>query len=95
MNDSEQSHMKNALKMVDANGVEIEQSETSIEQEKIAKRAFERWQQRGCPLWDDAEDWFAAKRELEAEARESKSTREPSVRPKRAAKVKGEAARSA
>jgi hypothetical protein len=74
--------MKNALKMVDANGDEIEQSASSIEQDKIAKRAFERWLQRGCPLWDGEEDWFAAKRELEAEARGSASNREPSVWPK-------------
>jgi hypothetical protein len=64
--------MKNALKMVDATGTEIEQTATSIAQDDIAKRAFERWQQRGCPLWDGEEDWFAAKSELEAEARGSR-----------------------
>jgi hypothetical protein len=74
--------MKNALKMVDATGGEIEQSDSSIAQEQIAKRAFERWQQRGCPLWDDGEDWFAARSELEAEVRSSASNREPSVWPK-------------
>ncbi len=73
--------MKNALKMVDA-GSEIEHDETTIAQEQIAKRAFERWQQRGCPLWEDGEDWFAARSELEAEARGSASDREPSVWPK-------------
>jgi hypothetical protein len=63
--------MKNALKMVDATEGEIPQSATSIRQDEIAKRAFERWHQRGCPLWDGEEDWFAAKSELEAEARGS------------------------
>ena len=45
--------MKNALKLVDADGAEIEQAETSLAPDLIARRAFERWQQRGCPLWDD------------------------------------------
>ena len=71
--------MKNALKMIDATSAAIEPSETSIAQDQIAKRAFERWHQRGCPLWDGEEDWFAARYELEAEARGSASTREPSV----------------
>lgn len=74
--------MKNALKMVDGAGGEIEQSEASIAQAEIAKRAFEKWQERGCPLWEDGQDWFAARTELEAEARGSTSHREPSVWPK-------------
>ena len=36
---------------------------------EIAELAYEKWQLRGCPLWDDERDWFAAQSELEAEAR--------------------------
>lgn len=74
--------MKNALKLVDASGGEIEPFDSSIAQAEIAKRAFERWHERGCPLWDDEDDWFAARTELEAEARSSASNRKPSVWPK-------------
>jgi hypothetical protein len=36
--------------------------------ELIAVRAYEKWQQRGCPMWQDsAQDWFAARHELEQE----------------------------
>jgi hypothetical protein len=86
--------MKNALKMVDANGIEIELGKLSIEREQIAKRAFEKWQQRGCPLWDAAVDWYAAERELAAELLAGEPPREPTVRRKRSAKQKGEPARS-
>jgi hypothetical protein len=68
--------------LVDGTLGELEQSEASVAQAEIAKRAFERWQQRGCPLWQDEQDWFAARNELEAEARGSASNREPSVWPK-------------
>ncbi len=36
-----------------------------ITDSRIAERAHEKWQQRGCPLWDDTADWFAALAELE------------------------------
>lgn len=38
-----------------------------ITDELIACRAYEKWQQRGCPLWDDGQDWLAARAELEQE----------------------------
>jgi len=38
-----------------------------ITEEKIALRAYQKWQQRGCPLWDGETDWFAARAELEQE----------------------------
>jgi hypothetical protein len=31
----------------------------------IAARAYELWQQRGCPNGSDQEDWFRAERELQ------------------------------
>ena len=35
--------------------------------ELIAKRAYLKWQARGCPVTDGLEDWFAAQSELERE----------------------------
>jgi hypothetical protein len=35
--------------------------------ELIAERAYEKWQQRGCPRDDGRGDWLAALAELEAE----------------------------
>jgi hypothetical protein len=46
---------------------EIEQA-ASTEQELIAQRAHEKWQQRGCPIGDDQHDWYAAQAEIELEA---------------------------
>jgi Protein of unknown function (DUF2934) len=45
--------------------VELERAQP-LEQQ-IAARAYERWMRRGCPSGDGAEDWFAARAELEAE----------------------------
>jgi len=33
----------------------------------IAIRAYDRWLERGCPLWQSDEDWFAAREELQEE----------------------------
>jgi hypothetical protein len=36
--------------------------------ELVAARAYEKWQQRGCPMGQDpTQDWFAAREELEQE----------------------------
>jgi hypothetical protein len=35
----------------------------------IARRAYEKWQARGCPEGDDARDWFEAEQELLAAVR--------------------------
>jgi hypothetical protein len=43
---------------------------------QIAVRAYERWMGRGCPISDGADDWFAARSELEAESR-MPTTRKP------------------
>jgi Protein of unknown function (DUF2934) len=38
----------------------------------IAVRAYEKWQQRGCPLGDNEQgDWHAARLELEREERQT------------------------
>ena len=46
---------------------------STVEQElptdEIARRAYERWQARGCPLGDGTEDWEAAKADLTAQQR--------------------------
>lgn len=41
------------------------QTDIEIEDALIAARAYEKWQQRGCPLGESEEDWFAARAELE------------------------------
>ena len=33
----------------------------------IAERAYQRWQERGCPIGDDMRDWFEAREELSQE----------------------------
>jgi len=38
-----------------------------IPEERIAALAYEKWKQRGCPIGDDGQDWFAARAELEHE----------------------------
>jgi hypothetical protein len=38
-----------------------------VTDETIAVRAYQRWMGRGCPTTDGADDWFAARSELEAE----------------------------
>ena len=43
------------------------QSAVEISDELIATRAYEKWLQRGCPLWEDQQDWFAARADLEKE----------------------------
>lgn len=40
-----------------------------VSDELVAQRAYYRWLARNCPLTDGAEDWFAAKAELENELR--------------------------
>jgi hypothetical protein len=39
----------------------------SPNRERIAERAYARWQARGCPISDGLDDWFAAQAELERE----------------------------
>ncbi len=44
-------------------------SYNEVTDEVVACRAYEKWQQRGCPLGQSEEDWFAARAELEEELR--------------------------
>jgi hypothetical protein len=46
----------------------------SVSEPQIAERAYSRWLERGCPVSDGREDWFAARAELERE------THPPTVR---------------
>jgi hypothetical protein len=39
-------------------------AESIVSDNEIARRAYERWQERGCPPGDGSEDWIAAEREL-------------------------------
>ena len=34
------------------------------EEQVIALRAYELWEERGCPIGSDQEDWFRAEKEL-------------------------------
>jgi hypothetical protein len=38
--------------------------ECEIPEEQIAQRAYELWQERGCPEGDGSQDWEGAKAEL-------------------------------
>lgn len=41
--------------------------QTGSREQLIAARAYEKWKQRGCPLGDSKQDWFAARAEVDAE----------------------------
>lgn len=43
----------------------------TIPHETIARLAFQKWQQRGCPLGDDLRDWFDAEGELKTRKSQS------------------------
>ncbi len=46
---------------------EISHSRSGIVDESaIAARAYELWQERGCPIGSDQEDWYRAEQELSA-----------------------------
>jgi hypothetical protein len=40
----------------------------AITDDMIASRAYEKWEQRGCPEGEPEVDWFAARAELEQES---------------------------
>lgn len=42
----------------------MQANQLTIQDEDIARRAYEIWQSRGCPTSDGQEDWEAAKAEL-------------------------------
>jgi hypothetical protein len=39
-------------------------TKSNVSQDDIARRAYEIWQERGCPPGDGSEDWQAAEAEL-------------------------------
>lgn len=41
---------------------------SAVSQEEVARRAYDKWQRRGCPHGEDQRDWFEAERELWREA---------------------------
>ena len=43
-----------------------------VSQERIAKRAYEIWEARGCPPDDGVEEWVAAEAEVLADARQGR-----------------------
>jgi hypothetical protein len=43
--------------------------EQEVSHEAIARRAYELWQARGCPMGDGTADWQAAEAELRAARR--------------------------
>jgi hypothetical protein len=45
------------------------------EETVIAARAYELWQERGCPIGSDQEDWFQAEQELTAEVERNQMLR--------------------
>lgn len=44
--------------------IENQEPHDSIDQAKIADRAYQRWVERGCPQGSAEEDWLEAEREL-------------------------------
>lgn len=46
---------------------QLRQNPSQTREEMIAARAYEKWKQRGCPLGDSKQDWFAARAEIDAE----------------------------
>jgi hypothetical protein len=46
--------------------VQHDMAQTSDE-DAIAARAYECWQERGCPIGSDQEDWFKAENEVKGQ----------------------------
>jgi hypothetical protein len=47
---------------------EINESSAGETRAMIARRAYEKWQARGCPVGEDEKDWFEAEQEILAES---------------------------
>ena len=45
-------------------------SHIAVANQRIAVRAYEKWQQGGCVVGDGQQDWFCAQDELAQEARD-------------------------
>lgn len=57
-----------AVKVVPSKAVmsdpDVHPNPTEVDDSEIAARAYQCWQERGCPLGSDQEDWFRAEAEL-------------------------------
>lgn len=47
----------------------MQPAEVGALQEKIARLAYDKWCQRGCPHGSDMQDWLDAEKELSAQSR--------------------------
>jgi len=43
---------------------EVQPVAKRLDETQIATRAYELWQERGCPIGSQEEDWFQAEQEL-------------------------------
>ena len=57
--------LKTDIRKAGSADVEPQRTAAATDQE-VAARAYELWQQRGCPAGSDQEDWFQAEKELMA-----------------------------
>lgn len=58
---------KHKPKLAKVASLPLKNARGDIPAELIAARAYELWLQRGCPLGEDKQDWFAARAELECD----------------------------
>ena len=54
---------------------------SGVPHEKIAMRAYTKWQQRGCPCGTEMQDWQEAEAELKAEQSRGTSAPSPAAKP--------------
>lgn len=47
--------------------MEVTSPDNKIAEDQIAIRAYAKWCARGCPLWEEEQDWSAARAELQHE----------------------------
>ena len=47
----------------------------TVDENAIAALAFQLWQERGCPIGSDQQDWFRAEQELQGEPDQSQRRR--------------------
>ena len=55
-------------------------TQSEVPQDEIARRAYEIWQNRGCPTGDGSQDWRAAEAELVATRIERNGSTQDRVR---------------
>ena len=55
-------------------------TETGVNEEEVARRAYEIWESRGCPPGDGRQDWDAALAELLAARRHDQNGNESGIK---------------